>query len=152
MYLQALKNIMKARGLRKADVARMAGVSRAAVTRWFRLAARQKGWVNVESKTLGQLKQTLNVSPDLLMEVHTDLAAFQTRFLWDHLYPDMEAFVEGVIRKQLPALARLVEVLGFHEAGKIVGAVVFRRFSQYKKFIKPVRRKELEPLWPLYHS
>ncbi|MBI4124752.1 MAG: helix-turn-helix transcriptional regulator [Deltaproteobacteria bacterium] len=143
---------MKEKGLRKADVARLAGVSRACVTRWFRLGSRQKGWVNVESKTFRQLQQALNISPYFLMGVPMDFASFQTRFLWDRLYPDREAFVEGIFKKQEPALARLVEVLGFHEAGAIAGDVVLKKFPQYKKRIKPIRRRELEPLWPLYHS
>lgn len=152
MYLQALKKIMKERGLRKADVARLAGVSRACVTRWFRLAAKQKGWVNVESGTFRRLQRALNISPDFLLASPINPASFQTRFLWDRLYPNMEAFVKGVQNQQEPALSRLVEVLGFHEASAIAGEAVLKKFPQYKRRIKPIRRKELESLWPLYHS
>ena len=64
----------------------------------------------------------------------------------------MEVFVGGLVSRELPALARLVQVLGFKEAEYVLGHEVIGRFPSYAKFIKPMRRKQLETLWPLYSS
>ena len=42
MYLQQLKNIIYEKGFRRADIARMTGVSRATVTLWFQ--REKEGW------------------------------------------------------------------------------------------------------------
>lgn len=149
MYLQMVKNIMFKRQLSQADLARLAGVSRAAVSKWFRSKG---GWANVESQTLLRLANALGVSPSFFLAKREVLAPLETRFLWDHLYPNMESFVQALIQSRLPALARLVQVLGFKEAQAVVGKKAVRWFEKYKKFIKPARRKQLEVLWPLYVS
>ena len=140
---------MFSKNLTKADVADIAGVSRAAVTKWFKS---KTGWANVESKSILKLADSLKLSPDIFLQPTADMAPLQTRFLWDRLYPDMEHFIEALLQNRLPAIARLVQVLELHEAIAILGKKVIRRFEQYKKFIKPARRKELEVLWPLYVS
>src|SRR3989338_2190618 len=149
MYLQQLKNIIYEKGFRRADIARMTGVSRATVTLWFQ--REKEGWVNIESSTLLKLAQSLNVPPEIFLQKRENLFPLQTRFLWDHLYSSMESFVEALSQKRLPALARLIQVLGFAESKNVVGSVIINFFDNYKKFIKTVRRKELERLWPLYH-
>lgn len=151
MYLQVLKNIINSRSLHKADVARLAGVSRAAVTKWFR-EVRPDGSVNIESRTLFQLASGLGVSVERLVKPTPDLTPYRSEFLWDSLYPSMEDFVQALIRNQLPALARLVQEIGFSEAKHIVGKKAILQFPQYKKYIKPIRREQLEILWPLYVS
>ncbi|MBI2083419.1 MAG: hypothetical protein HYT76_07590 [Deltaproteobacteria bacterium] len=135
----------------KADVARLAGVSRAAVTKWFREVNRE-GWVNVESRTLFQLASGLGVPVESLVKPVADLAPYQTEFLWDRLYPSMEGFVQALVQKRPPALARLVQQIGFYESSRVVGKKVIALFDRYKKFIQPIRRKQLEVLWPLYAS
>lgn len=132
-----------------AGLARKTGVSRAAVTRWFR-KAKKEGWVNVESKTLVALARGLGLSPDELLTERISLDSFETSFLWDHLYPDMESFVQALVQHQRPAMARLVQTVGFRSAIKILGGVILRRFEEYEKQIPPVRRQELERVWPLY--
>lgn len=150
MYLQVLKNISFKRRLSRADLSRLAGVSRAAVTQWFK-KGEKTGWVNVESKTLLQLAQALQINPSQFLEERVPLANFETRFLWDRLYPSMESFVQALNHRRLPAIARLVQEVGFHDSKKILGQIIVKKFDQYKKFIKPIRRKELEILWPLYN-
>lgn len=137
------------KNLTQADIARWSGVSRAAVSKWF---CSKQGLVNVETKTLLNLAKVLQVSPDIFLRERIYLKPFQTRFLWDHLYPDMENFVKALFQNRLPALARLVQVLGFREAQAIVGKKAVLWFEKYKKFLKPPRRKQLEILWPLYQS
>lgn len=140
---------MKSKSLSNATLARQAGISGAAVTKWFR-QGQKTGWVNVETNTLRHLAENLQVPLASFLEEPTDLSSLRTRFLWDHLYPDMEDFTKAVAERREPALARLVQVLGFRAASAIAGQVIVKKFNQYKHLIKPVRRRELETLWPLY--
>jgi len=140
---------MISKHLKKADIAERAGVSRAAVTKWFQS---EGGMVNVESQTLLQLARGLNVTPEIFLKPTPDLSSLQTRFLWDHLYPDMESFIQALLQNRMEAIARCVQVLEFREAVALLGKKTIRCFDQYKKFIKPARRKELEILCPLYTS
>ncbi|MBI2337495.1 MAG: helix-turn-helix transcriptional regulator [Deltaproteobacteria bacterium] len=149
MYLQTLKNIIVSKKLNQAQIAEGAGVSRAAVSKWFR---GKSPLLNIETKTLFHLAQSFGFSPAELIETVPSLDEFNTLFLWDQLYPSMESFVAALRESRLPALARLVQVLGFHEASFVIGKKVLECFPHYKKFIKPKRRSELETLWPLYHS
>lgn len=149
MYLQVLKNIMVSKGLNRADVAKLAGVSRAAVSKWFR-QGEETGVVNVETKTIFELARTLKLPPDLFLKERENLSAYETEFLWDRLYPDMEHFLKAVAEERLPALARLVQVLGFHQAKIVAGKKVVTLFDKYEKFIHPTRRRALEAIWQLY--
>lgn len=149
MYLQQLKNIMVLRRLNKADISRMAGVSRAAVTKWF---GSEKGVCNVETFTLMKLAAALKLSPEYFLKECEDLQSFETLFLWDHLYSSMEEFIVTLTRDRLSSIARLVQVMGFHSAVKIIGQRAVDLFPKYKQFIKPARQRELEILWPLYRT
>jgi transcriptional regulator with XRE-family HTH domain len=141
---------MDSLSITKADTARAAGLSRAAVTRWFRRADAH-GWINVESTTLARLAENLHMPIAQLLTPLPPLAPYRTTFLWDALYPSMERFLWALQHKRPEALARLVQVLGFFAATRIVGRCIVAQFSQYKRFIKPARRRELETLWTLYH-
>lgn len=151
MYLNIIKNLMISNGLNKAAIAKRAGVSRAAVTKWFHNKD-PKGWVNVETRSLLKLANALNINPETLLIPAPELDQETTTFLWDRLYPDMAHFVHALAQHQRPAVARLVQVVGFHDAGKILGRKIISDFPKYAKYIKPVRRKQLEVLWPLYNS
>lgn len=150
MYLQRLKNIMLSKNLSRADIAGLANVSRANLSKWFHDSDRDI--VNVETKTLIRLAANLGVSPSLFLNPQENLEKFRTNYLWDYLYPDMDHFVKALKEGRLPALARLVQVSGFRPAIAIAGKSVLKKFKNYARFIKPVRRKELELLWPLYNS
>lgn len=151
MYLQQLKNINYINNLSASALARKAGVTRAAVSRWWRCAD-ENGWVNVETGTLMRLAAALGVPPSLLLQRPIDLSAYTATFLWDALYPSMEEFLRAVAEQRRPALARLVQQLGFADARRVAGNAVLRKFPRYKQWIQPTRRKELELLWPLYTS
>lgn len=142
---------MISNGYNKADIADRAQVSRAAVTKWFQ-NAKPHALINVEIKTLMNLATALKVKPDYFLTPSPDLSGLTTSFLWDYLYPNMESFVEALSQYQWPAVARLVQVVGFHDAKKISGEKIFSDFPKYAKYIKPARRKQLEILWPLYTS
>lgn len=149
MYLQQLKYIASTKSLSQADLARMAGVSRAAVCKWFKA---KDGIANVETRTLIKLANGLGIGPEELLRRQEDLSPFTARFLWDGLYPAMEDFIAALADGRLPAIARLVQVEGFARALQIVGHRAVKLFPRYKKYLKPSRRRELEIIWPLYHS
>lgn len=149
MYIQTLKNLMTTRRLSPADIARLARVSRAAVCKWFHSPA---GFANVETRSLIKLAQGLEIDPKELLINSAHISHMSTLFLWDRLYSSMEEFALAIVQRQLPALARLVQVMGFNSARKIIGNNALKLFPRYKKYIKPVRRKQLEILWPLYLS
>lgn len=151
MYLQNVKNILILKALSHADLARLASVSRATVTKWFQ-QGEQKGWVNAETASLIRLAESLSLPPHLFLQKRPLLSHYKTSFLWDALYPDMESFIKAVGEFRLPAVARLVQVLGFYESAELLGKKVILQFERYKKYIKPARRKQLETLWPLYTS
>ncbi len=149
MYIQSLNFIKNIRNLSDARLAALAGVERATVCKWFK---RDTDWINIETNSILRLSQALNISPEIFFKKLPDLSKHQTLFLWDSLYPNMQDFMLAVIEKRSEALARLVQVLGFWEAKSIAGNVVLKKFEKYKRHIKPVRRKQLEVLWPLYNS
>ncbi|MBI2067560.1 MAG: helix-turn-helix transcriptional regulator [Deltaproteobacteria bacterium] len=140
---------MKSKNLSRADVARLAGLSPAAVTKWFR-EVNPEGRVNVESRTLFRLASSLGIPAENLLKPTANLAPYQTEFLWDRLYPSMEDFIFALIQDRPSAIARLVQQVGFYEASKIIGKKAISLFDRYRRFIHPVRRKQLEVLWPLY--
>lgn len=149
MYIQQLKNIMLEKNLSRSNIARLAQVSGAAVSKWFSHTT-ERDWINVETGTVIRLAQGPKISPDQLLKPTPRLGRWQTQLLWDHLYPTMEAFAKALLARQLPAVARLTQVLGLRNAARLVGKWAIRKFPDYKRYIKPARRKELELLWPLY--
>lgn len=149
MYCQNLKYISSLKGLKPADLARKAGVSRAAVSRWFR-EGEKTGFVNAETKTLCYLSQNINVPPQFFFEDMPDLKPESTLFLWDHLYPDMTAFVCALIKGDREAVARLVQVLGLYESEMILGKKIILDFQAYRKYLHPARVRQLEAVWHLY--
>ncbi len=149
MYLRTLNYIIAIKGYRRADLSRMAHVSKAAVCKWFKSP---DGICNMEIRTFLTLAKNLGIEPKCLIEMACDLSDLETRFLWDRSYPTMESFISALSHAQLPAVARLVQITGFHEAEKIVGSSAVTLFPRYKKYIKPARRKALEVIWPLYRS
>lgn len=149
MYLQVLNNIMVSRGLNRADIAGLAGVSRAAVSKWFQ-QGEKRGWINVETETIFRLAKALRLPPETFLKEREDISIYQTEFLWDGLYPNMERFLKAAVEGRLPALARLVQVLGFRGAKAITGKKAIILFEKYKKYIQPVRRRALENIWQLY--
>lgn len=151
MVFQALKNLAHQKSLKQADIARLARVSRAAVTKWFQ-NGEATGWINVETNTLRHLAKSLGISPHIFLEERENISRYKTLFLWDRLYSNMESFLASAVSGELAAMARLTQVLGFRQAVAIIGPKAVSRFKKYKHFIKPQRRKQLETVWTLYNS
>lgn len=75
-----------------------------------------------------------------------DVDTATTALLWDGLYPDLVDFAIAAGRFELRAVGRLVEVYGLYAAAKILGPSVWKRFHEFKRFLHPVRRRQLEAL------
>lgn len=150
MNVETVKTLARLKGIRQADVAAMAGVSRQAVHRWW-----SSEQVNIEvlAGSQKQLAESFGVSMGLLSEKLPVVSnrklkkALQTQLLWDKLYPDIEHFVRALVVGNLDALARLTQVFGFFAAEKIAGSKVWTNFPKYKSKIHPARRRMLEMIW-----
>ena len=122
----------------------MAGISRQAVSRWFKQGRSE---VEVRAGPLQRLSQALGVSMD---ELSRPLPGLESAgLLWDRLYPDVGLFAAALVRGEGPAVARLVEVYGLFLSARILGRAVWVRFPEYKNRLPPVRRRQLEALWGL---
>ena len=70
----------------------------------------------------------------------------RSAYLWDHLYPELSDFAVAVGRREPQAVARLVQVDGIYAAAKLIGRSAWTGFDDYKRFIHPARRRQLEGL------
>jgi transcriptional regulator with XRE-family HTH domain len=150
--VRTLEALLKARGWTGAALARRVGVSRQAVSLWFRGEE-----ANLQGRHLIRLSQVLGVSVEDLAkplpcfepETHAQLRA---TLLWDRAYPDLDDFAVAVNARDPRALGRFVEVYGLFAAEATLGAFVWEDFPNYKQHIHPARRLELETLWAWHES
>lgn len=149
--IQTLKAFAALRHMNQSDLARVAGVSRQAVSLWFKGAS--SGFTNIQTKHLLAVANALGVSADDLLRplpLLDDESAMNretTKLLWDKLYPDIVSLVLAALEEKRDAVSRFVQVYGLYTSAKLFGPSVWREFPRYKKFIKPIRRSELEKLW-----
>ncbi|TBR17373.1 XRE family transcriptional regulator [bacterium] len=153
MERNALLLLMLVRGLSQSDLARLAGVSRQAVSLWFR----EDGSADMRVSHLLSLCRGLGLGVDAVVaplpEPPPDTErAMRVEYLWDGLYPDLPAFGAALAREDDKALARLVQADGLYRAAAAVGGAVWERFPAYKRHIKPQRREGLERIWDLENS
>jgi len=152
MNMPILKVISKLRHLSQSEIAKMAHVSKQAVSLWFQ---KEESTINIQSTHLHALAQALHLKVDDLLtplplsEDSPDKISLKTSLLWDRLYPTLEDFAVALIQHKLKALSRLVEVYGLFESQSIVGKSIWTLFPKYKKYLPPVRRKQCEALWRL---
>ena len=150
--VRTLGALLKARGWTQAELARRVGVSRQAVSLWFRGEE-----ANLQSRHLIPLGRALGVSVEDLAqtlpcfepETHAQLRA---TLLWDRAYPDLDDFAVALNAGDPRALGRFVEVYGLFAAEATLGAFVWEDFPNYKQHIHPARRLELETLWAWHES
>ncbi|MBI2026985.1 MAG: helix-turn-helix transcriptional regulator [Deltaproteobacteria bacterium] len=154
MNVQTLTIICKLKHLSQSDISRMAGVSRQAVSLWFK----PPQMTNIKSNHLESLSRALDVSADSLLKpvAHDKNSQAWKRMnvllLWDKLYPSLEDFVIALIRSENRALARLVETYGLYTAHNLIGSIVWNKFQKYKKYLPKVRQHQCEQLWNLHKS
>lgn len=152
MRIRTFQALLKARDLSQSELARRVGVTRQAVSLWFRQEE-----ANIQSRHLLGLSQVLGVPAEMLArplpcfasDTHARLRA---TLLWDRLYPDLDDFAVAVNRSEPRALARFVEVYGFFAAEKTVGKKVWKKFPVYKRYIPRERRRQCEILWDWQES
>ena len=149
---RTLTAYLKARGLSRAELARRLGLTRQAVSLWFKSER-----ANIQGRHLIRLGEVLGVPVERLSkplpgfdaDTHSRLMAL---LLWDRLYPDLDDLAVAVLAHEPKALARLVEVHGLYAAEAAVGGIAWRAFPEYKRHIHPVRRRELETLWTWHET
>lgn len=148
--------IAKLRDISQSNLSLAAGVSRQAVSLWFR--APDPSSVNIQSRHLESLGRALGLSIDELARPLPVLgdpalrARLETAFLWDRLFPALDDFAIAVAQGDPRALARLVEIVGLYAAEQMAGRQIWLKFDAYEKYIPPARRRELERLWKLESS
>ena len=149
---RTLEAFLKARGWSQAELARRVGVSRQAVSQWFRGEA-----ANLQSRHLIRLGEALGVPVEVLarplpcFEPETR-ARLRATLLWDRLYPDLDDFAVALNAGDPRALARFVEIYGLFAADAAFGPVVWDEFPNYRRYLPPIRRSELETLWAWHES
>ncbi|TPW21444.1 MAG: Uncharacterized protein FD126_675 [Elusimicrobia bacterium] len=153
MEKNALLLLMLVRGLSQSDLARLAGVSRQAVSLWFKGG----GSADMRVSHLLNLCRGLGLGVDDVVAPLPKLPpeterAMRVDYLWDALYPDLPALGAALARQDDKALARLVQADGLYRAAAAVGTAVWERFPVYKRHIKPQRREGLERIWELEKS
>ncbi len=152
MLRKNLELLCRKRGLNQSDLSRLAGVSRQAVSLWFK---KKEDFIDVRSRNLDRLCRELRISPnDLLKEmpVLEPVGAWRAQFLWDRLYPDSESFALALSKGDLRAIGRLVQVWGLYRSAKVLGKVVWREFEKYAKYITPPQRRKCECIWALHEN
>lgn len=146
MNVETLTALLKARGWTQAELARRIGVSRQAVSLWFRTG----GTVRVRGEHLIRVSRALSVSVEDLVQplpaLGEEAEAERIALLWDGLYPDLVDFAIAAGRFEPKAVGRLVEVFGLYAAARILGPSVWKKFDDFKRFIHPARRRQLETL------
>jgi transcriptional regulator with XRE-family HTH domain len=156
MNSQTLQTISKLRRVSQSELARIAGVSRQAVSRWFKVPLGAE--IHVLTPHLRKVSEGLHVKVDDLLRplpVLEDIEKtrqYEAALLWDRLYLDLADFSIALVRGELPSLARLVQVFGLYKASKIAGQRIWDRFPDYKKYIRPIRREQLERVWEHHQS
>ena len=145
METRTLDAHLRVRGWSRSELARRVGVSRQAVSRWFRGGkARLRGDHLLRvSEVLGVPVEELARPLPALGEEHDRIEA---QVLWDRQYPDLVDFAIAVNRWEPVAVGRFVEVYGLYAAAKAMGSSVWSRFPEYCRYIHPVRRRQLEAL------
>jgi transcriptional regulator with XRE-family HTH domain len=147
--LATLKTVARRKRVSQSELARLAGVSRQAVSKWF---CRSRGLVQMRSPHLKSLANGLGVPADLLLGELPGLAdgerdELEAGLLWDRAYPDLDAFLIALLVEEPRALGRLVETFGLFRAAKLVGESIWTRFPEYRRYVHPARRRGLEHLW-----
>jgi len=147
-----MRALLKARCWTQSELARQVGVSRQAVSLWF-----QREEVNLQSRHLIQLGRVLGVPMEDLIEPFPCFdpethARTRATLLWDRLYPDLDDLAVALNSGEPRALGRFVEVYGLFAAETTLGPTVWTKFRDYRRYIHPARRRELETLWAWHES
>jgi transcriptional regulator with XRE-family HTH domain len=144
---RTLDGYLKARGWTRSELARRVGVSRQAVSLWFR-----GDEANLQSLHLMRLAEVLGVTVE---DLATPLPCFdpptrarlRATLLWDRLYPDLDDLAVALNAGEPIAVARFVQMYGLYAGERTLGAWVWAAFPDYRRYLHPARRAQLEILW-----
>lgn len=150
MFVDNLRILCRRRGIGQSDLARMAGVSRQAVSLWFQKG--RDGSVPVRSEHLVRLCRELGIGLDDLVAPLPEAGEMETSLLWDRLYPDVPALIAAAADGEPRALARVVQIHGVLVSTRLFGRKVLDDFHRYKRYIHPARRRECERVWKTIDS
>jgi transcriptional regulator with XRE-family HTH domain len=145
MDTTTLRAVLKARGIRPAELARRVGVNRQAVSLWLKRehAVLRSDHLLGTAEVLGMRAEDLAAPlPGLLAERERLSAALN----WDRLYPDLVDLAIAAGRGEYPAMARLVEVHGLFATAGMLGKRVWDEFPAFERHIHPARRRPLRML------
>lgn len=149
MTSSALLALMLSRGMNQADIARLAGVTRQAVSLWLRLP--KGAIVDMKVSHLLNLSRGTGLSLDELTAPWPALGpeeeALAAELLWDRAYASLLEFALALAREDDKALARLAHAYGLYRGARIAGDAAWGRFPQYKRHLQPQRREGLERVW-----
>jgi transcriptional regulator with XRE-family HTH domain len=148
----ALKLVAKLQGLSQSRISELAHVSRQRVSQWF---TQTEEFVNIGSISAGHLAKQLNISCDMLLYSLPGLLQLhqtQAAYLWDQLFPDIETFIVAVMKNDLRAMARVVEVHGLYGGADVLGEIVWTAFDKYKRYLPPKKRQSMEAVWRFRQS
>jgi len=142
---------MKLRGLSQSKIAGIAGMSRQAVSLWFKSA---NDFQDIKVSHLLKLGKGLGIPiSELTQQLPvTSFVLLYKEFCWDNLYADFPDFIIAVLRNEYKALGRMVQCRGIYFTASLVGEKVWILFPEYKKFILHVKRKEVEHLWYVHQN
>ena len=79
-------------------------------------------------------------------------AQLRATLIWDRVFPDLDDLAVALNDRDPRALGRFVEVYGLFASEATLGSFVWKEFPNYKRYIQPVRRTELETLWVWHES
>lgn len=150
--VRSVDALRKARGWSRAELARRVGISRQAVSLWFR--SRE---ANLHSRHLIRLSEALGVPVEELtrplpcFDVETS-AGLRAALLWDRLFPDLDDLALALRAGDPRAIGRYVEVYGLYAGELTLGPRVWRDFPACARYIHPARRRELEVLWAWHEN
>lgn len=149
---QGLVALQKMRSLNQSGLARLAGVSRQAVSLWFKGA--DSGQVKMSADHLLSLCRGLGVTAEDLADEFPILdpdrrARLEAALIWDRLYPSLEELAIAACAGEPAALGRMVETYGLYASAAMLGPMVWERFAVYRRHIHFARRTGLERIWRL---
>ncbi len=137
---------MEKRSLTQSDIARMSGVSRQAVSLWFKS---DNDFIDLMVSNFSKLCGALNISSEELLTPIpglTQTGRFETMFNWDHQFKDVTSFFLALVQGNQRAIGRLVQVYGMYRSAAVLGNRIWREFPGYSRFIHPSKRKICEKI------
>jgi len=159
MLASTLNTLMALQNVKAAELARRAGVSRQAISKWIKTAeATHSNQINAEWNTIRKIADALHITPaelskDPFQSLSDDMKSnYHSLLLWDRLYDSIESFSIALSKKEAKAVGRYVQVFGILSAEKIFGPWIFKKFDHYSPYLHPIRRKELKKLCQIFQE